>query len=71
MELPKAAEDFRKFLTAKALKWESEEMIDACTVIAQDPCNLRREYLALVRNTQECGEVWSGRGLHAANFAGS
>ena len=30
-----------------------------------------KEYFTLVQNRQECGEVWSGKKLHAARFAGS
>ena len=37
VDLPEAAGDFREFLTTKVREWEPEEMIEACTVITQDP----------------------------------
>ena len=68
VEQPIAEVDFRKFVKAKILSWEPEEMIEVCTIIAQDPNNLIREYLVLIQHREDCGEAWSGKGRHTAIF---
>ena len=37
-------------MRTKILRWEPEEMIEACTIIPQDPDNLTREYFALIQH---------------------
>ena len=68
--LPEPDVDFRKSMRTKVMTWEPEEMIEACTVIAQEPGVLNHEYLALIKHRQDCGAVWSGKKQHAARSAG-
>ena len=57
VDLPAAEDDFANFVKTKIQSWEPEEMIEACTIIAQDTENLTREYLALIKHREDCGRV--------------